>query len=163
MIRKAPGGREVKPHQDEAFWPPDYDYRSIAAWMPLHDVTVEMGAMQFVPRSHTSGVRRHRHDDDPRQNILTVDEPLDRDAFVACPLPRGGCTFHHPATVHATAVNATSRARLAFPMTVQALPVRRAETREMPWLDELLAAGGQRQTFYVADGEVLPLPAGSRS
>ena len=159
MIRKAPGGREVRPHQDEAFWPPDYDYQSIAAWLPLHDVDVEMGAMQFLPGSHLRGVLNHRHYDDPSQNLLTVDDVIDAAAFVACPLRAGGCTFHHPATVHQTSVNKTDRPRLAFPLTVQGIPVRRTTRRNTPWLDEFAEAlGGRRQTTYVADGKVLPLP-----
>ena len=158
MIRKAPGAAEVPPHQDEAFWPADFDYRSVAAWMPLHDVPVDMGAMQFLPGSHRDGVRHHRHYDHPLQSLLTVDPPVADDAFVACPLPAGGCTFHDPATVHRTAVNATGRPRLALPLTVQSVPIRRATRRETPWLDEHLAAGGREQTSYVADGRVLPLP-----
>jgi hypothetical protein len=160
MIRKAPGGREVRPHQDEAFWPPDYDYRNIAVWLPLHDVSLEMGAMQYVPGSHRRGLLKHRHYDDPSQNLLMVDEADDLLASVPCPLRKGGCTFHHPATVHQTAVNTTDRPRLAFPLTVQTTPVRRDSRRETPWLDEFAAAiGGRRQTTYLADGKVLHLPA----
>lgn len=159
MIRKAPGAPEVPPHQDQAFWPPDYDYASVAAWLPMHDVDGEMGAMQFVPGSHRDGVVPHRHYDDPMERLLTVAAPLDDAAFVACPLRKGGCTFHDPATVHRTGVNTTDRPRLAFPLTVQSAPVRRAVSRVMPWQDEFLAAGGQRQTSYVADAKVVPLPA----
>lgn len=158
MIRKAPGAREVPPHQDEAFWPPAFDYGSVAAWLPMHDVDVEMGAMQFVPGSHRQGVLPHRHYDDPMQRLLRVDAPIDAGAFVPCPLPKGGCTFHDPSTVHRTGVNTTDRPRLAFPLTVQTEPVRRAAEREMPWQDEHLAAGGQKQTAYVADGKVVQLP-----
>ena len=158
MIRKAPGAPEVPPHQDEAFWPSDYDYRSVAAWLPMHDVDVEMGAMQFLPGSHLDGVLPHRHYDDPMERLLRVATPLDDDAFVACPLRRGGCTFHDPATVHRTATNATDRPRLAFPLTVQTTPTRREVERKTPWFDEYFARGGQRQTSYVADAKVLQLP-----
>lgn len=158
MIRKAPGAPEVPPHQDEAFWPPELEYRSVAAWMPLHDVTVEMGAMQFLPGSHRGGVLPHRSYDDVLQRLLQVDAPLDLDAFVACPLRAGGATFHDPSTVHRTNGNATDRPRLAFPLTVQSPPIVRETPRATPWLDEFLAAGGQRQTSYVADAKVLPLP-----
>ena len=158
MIRKAPGAPEVPPHQDEAFWPPAFDYGSVAAWLPMHDVDVEMGAMQFLPGSHHGGVLPHRHYDDPLQRLLCVDAPLDAGAFVPCPLRRGGCTFHDPTTVHRTAGNATDRPRLAFPLTVQTEPVRRASERPMPWQDEYVAAGGQKQTAYIADGKVVRLP-----
>jgi hypothetical protein len=159
MIRKAPGAPEVPPHQDEAFWPPAFDYGSVAAWLPMHDVDVEMGAMQFLPGSHRGGVLPHRHYDEPLQRLLEVDAPLADDAFVRCPLRKGGCTFHDPATVHRTAVNSSDRPRLAFPLTVQTEPSRRIEARPMPWQDVYLAAGGQPQTAYIADAKVVPLPS----
>jgi hypothetical protein len=159
MIRKAPGAPEVPPHQDQAFWPPAFDYGSVAAWLPMHDVDIEMGAMQFLPGSHRDGVLPHRHYDDPMERLLLVDAPLDANAFVPCPLRKGGCTFHDPSTVHRTGVNTTDRPRLAFPLTVQTEPVRRAVERDMPWQDVYIAAGGQKQTAYVADGKVVPLPA----
>jgi ectoine hydroxylase-related dioxygenase (phytanoyl-CoA dioxygenase family) len=146
-------------HQDEAFWPAEYEYRSIAAWLPMHDVPVEMGAMQFIPGSHRGGVLRHRHEDDVAQGLLTLDEEVDLSTAVACPLKKGGCTFHHPSTLHYTAPNATDRPRLAYPLTVQGLPVRRPVPRPTPWMDEFYAVtGGKRQAHYVADGQVLPLP-----
>ena len=158
MIRKAPGAPEVPPHQDEAFWPPAFDYGSVAAWLPMHDVDVAMGAMQFVPGSHRDGVLPHRHYDDLLQRLLRVDAPIEEDAFVHCPLRTGGCTFHDPATVHQTWGNSTEQPRLAFPLTVQTEPARRATERPMPWQDEYLAAGGRKQTAYVADGKVVELP-----
>ncbi len=161
MIRKAPGAPEVPPHQDEAFWPPDLEYRSVAVWLPMHEVSVEMGCMQFVPGSHKRGVVTHRHYDHPSQNLLMVDESVDvdADAFVPCPLNKGGATFHHPSTIHRTGVNQTDRPRLAFPLTVQMHPTIRPTRRHTPWLDEFVAAvGGRRQETYVADAQVLPLP-----
>jgi ectoine hydroxylase-related dioxygenase (phytanoyl-CoA dioxygenase family) len=118
-----------------------------------------MGAMQFLPGSHLGGVLPHRHYDDPMERLLEISVPLEDDAFVACPLRRGGCTFHDPQTVHRTATNSTDRPRLAFPLTVQSDPIARATVRDTPWLEEYYAAGGQPQTAYVADGRVVPLPA----
>ncbi|MEY2425545.1 MAG: hypothetical protein QOI61_1117 [Actinomycetota bacterium] len=158
MIRKAPGGRNVPPHQDIAFWPPDYDYRNVNVWLPLHDCDVDMGTMQFRPRSHTNGCLPHHHYDHPSQNLLQLDNPDDLADPVPCPLTLGGCTFHDPATVHQTNPNATDRPRLAFPVTIQTVPERRAETRHTPWLDEFAEAVGVRQTTYTADGVELPLP-----
>jgi hypothetical protein len=161
MIRKAPGGRPVTWHQDQAFWPPELDYCAVNTWLPMHDVSVEMGAMQFIPGSHKRGVLRHRHEDKPALNLLTLDDDaVDLATAVACPLTKGGCTFHHPATLHHTAPNTTGEPRLAFPATFQTAPVVRETPARHPWMDEHRAAlGGARQTTYVADGKVLPLPA----
>jgi hypothetical protein len=158
MIRKAPGGREVLPHQDIAFWPPAYDFRTVNVWLPLHDCDVDMGTMQFRPRSHVDGCLPHHHYDHPSQNLLTLDDPDALEAPVACPLTMGGCTFHDPSTVHQTNVNTTTEPRLAFPITIQTMPVRRATRRSTPWLDEFNAAVGQEQTTWTYDGIEAPLP-----
>ena len=77
MIRKAPGGRAAAWHQDHAYWQPEFDYCALGVWLPMHDVTVEMGAMQFIPGSHKRGLLRHRHEDEPAQNVLCADIDVD--------------------------------------------------------------------------------------
>ena len=158
MIRKAPGGRAAAWHQDHAYWQPEFDYYALGVWMPMHDVSIEMGAMQFIPGSHKRGLLRHRQEDDPAENVLCVDETVDFSKAVACPLKMGGATFHHSETLHYTAPNTTDRPRLAFPMEFQIKPVRREIPEIMPWVDQHRAAvGGAKPPVYVADGKVIPL------
>lgn len=156
MIRKPPGGRAALWHQDHAYWQPELDYWALGVWLPMHDVTTEMGAMQFIPGSHKLGLLPHRHDDAPDKNVLTVVDPVDEARAVACPLLAGGATFHHSETLHYTAPNSTDRPRLAYPMEFQLAPVRRAAPRKMPWVDELRAASDTSgPLMYVADGEMI--------
>lgn len=158
MIQKEPGGRAATWHQDHAYWQPEFDYYALGVWMPMHDVSIEMGAMQFIPGSHKLGLLRHRQEDDPSENVLCVDEKVDFSKAVACPLKMGGATFHHSETLHYTAPNTTDRPRLAFPMEFQLAPVRRQTPEIMPWVDQHRAAvGGARPPVYVANGEVIPL------
>ncbi|HEY0649723.1 phytanoyl-CoA dioxygenase family protein [Phenylobacterium sp.] len=160
MIRKAPGGPAASWHQDHAYWQPEFDYCALGVWLPMHDVSVEMGAMQFIPGSHRRGLLPHRQEDDPSQNVLMVDERagVDLSTAVACPLKKGGCTFHHAETLHYTAPNTTDRPRLAFPMEFQLKPVRRAQPERMPWVDEHRAAiGGAGPTLYIHDGRITRL------
>ena len=158
MIRKAPGGRAAAWHQDHAYWQPEFDYYALGVWLPMHDVSVEMGAMQFIPGSHKRGLLRHRQADAPTENVLTVDEPVDFGAAVACPLKAGGCTFHHSETLHYTAPNTTNQPRLAFPMEFQLTPVRREIPIKMPWVDEHRAAVGKVSSpVHVADGKIYQL------
>jgi hypothetical protein len=154
MIRKPPGGRAVSWHQDRAYWQPELDYLALGVWLPLHDVTPEMGAMQFIPGSHRRGALPHRHEDDPAHNLLTVAEKVDAAQAVACPLKAGGATFHHAQTLHYTAPNTSQRPRLAFPIEFQLKPVRRAVPEVMPWVDEHRAAAGAPPLVYVADGKM---------
>ena len=155
MIQKKPGGRAASWHQDHAYWQPELDYCALGVWVPLHDVSVEMGAMQFIPGSHKRGLLVHRHEDAPVHNVLTVREPIDASRAVACPLKTGGATFHHSETLHYTAPNTTNQTRLAFPMEFQLAPVRRKEPERMPWVDEFRAATGPRPLIYVADGKMI--------
>ena len=102
----------------------------------------------------------HRQEDEPSQNVLTIQRGVEVDVSTAvpCPLKKGGATFHHSETLHYTAPNATDTPRLAFPMEFQLKPVRRERPVVMPWVDEHRAAvGGPRASLYVADGHISPL------
>jgi hypothetical protein len=158
MIQKKPGGRAASWHQDHAYWEPELEYHALGVWVPMHDVSVEMGAMQFIPGSHKRGLLKHRHEDEPLHNVLTVDEAVDVSKAVACPLRMGGATFHHSETLHYTSPNLTEQVRKAFPMEFQVAPRRRAVPEIMPWVDERRAVtGGARPLGYVADGKYLAL------
>jgi ectoine hydroxylase-related dioxygenase (phytanoyl-CoA dioxygenase family) len=157
MIRKAPGGAEAPWHQDEAFWEPELEYHALGCWLPLHDVTEEMGAMQFVPGSHRQGLFDHHPKGDPAMHVLTTD--ADTSGHVVCPLRKGGATFHDKDTLHHTATNGTDRARLAFPVEFQIAPRRRrGDIPVRPWVDEWRAiSGGTAPAEFPADGRLLPI------
>ena len=156
MIRKMPGGRAASWHQDHAYWEPELDYHALGVWMALQPVSVEMGAMQFLPGSHKRGLLVHRQEDKPEHNVLTVAGAIDESKAVACPLKQAGATFHHFETLHYTAPNRTSIPRLAFPMEFQVAPVKRERPLAMPWVDEHRATTDASRPFvYVADGKVL--------
>ena len=159
MIRKPAGGRSAPWHQDHAYWQPELDYHALGCWIPLHEVTVEMGAMQFIPGSHKRGLLQHHHADKPEHNLLEVSEEYASEQAVPCPLPCGGATFHHYDTLHYTAPNTTIHPRLAFPMEFQLDPVLRAEPLSMSWVDETRAAVGKGPLVYVRDGEVITIDA----
>lgn len=157
MIRKPARRSRAAPwHQDEAYWQPELDYHAVGAWLPLHDVTVERGAMQFIPGSHKGPLLPHDHVGDPIGNLLVAPD-ADATAAVACPLPAGGATFHHHRTLHYTAPNTTDRPRLAYPMEFQLPPRRRAEPRSTPWVDAFRQASGQGSgpPMYIADGKIV--------
>ena len=154
MIRKAPGGREAPWHQDEAYWETELAYHALGCWLPLHDVTIEMGAMQFVAGSHKRGVVHHDPlGGDVAMHLLVADTEIDPADVVACPLRKGGATFHHQRTLHFRATNRTDRPRLAFPTEFQVAPVRRDVPAERPWVDAWRAVGNPPTLVnYPADG-----------
>jgi len=158
MIQKKPGGPAASWHQDHAYWQPELSYKALGVWIPMHDVTVEMGAMQFIPGSHKWGLLPHRQQDLPIHNVLTVIDQPDMARAVPCPLKMGGATFHHSETLHYTAPNATNQTRMAFPMEFQIKPTVRPVPEIMPWVDEHRAVAGREAHFtYPADGKILPV------
>lgn len=161
MIRKPALRSKPAPwHQDEAYWEPELDYHAIAAWLPLHDVTVERGCMQFIPGSNKGDVLQHEYVGDPAGNLLIAPD-ADPSTAVPCELKKGACTFHHPRTLHYTAPNTTELARLAFPMEFQLPPRRRdvpADNR--PWvLTRREVTNGTLPDLYPADGKFVPITA----
>ena len=138
-------GGEVPPwHQDEAYAPPEVSYGQgggfgvVNSWMPLQDVSVESGCMQFVPwvDGRQPEVLPHHHiNHDPRIHGLELDDLGPTKRAVACPLPAGGATFHVMRTLHYSGPNLTSEPRRAFILKF-AVPGAAAPTEnppERPW------------------------------
>jgi len=157
MIRKPAHSTRPAPwHQDQAYWLPELDYHALGSWLPLHEVSVERGCMQFIPGSHKRGLRHHEFSGDPASNLLIV-EDVDASTAVPCPLPAGGVTFHHHLTLHYTAPNTTDLDRLAFPMEFQVLPWRREQPVDWSWAKTFRQATSftPDPLTVIADGKVV--------
>lgn len=138
LIFKPPGHPHDTPwHQDFAYTqrpfapagiPTPDEPQSLQFWVPLDDVDVETGCMQFVPGLHRHGSIEHivaSGDPDDEGRLLAIPDPesrLDLSTAVACPIPAGGCTLHHPFTPHYTGPN-TSADRLRRAYIVNLAPV----------------------------------------
>ena len=124
-------------HQDEAFRDPRFEYNELTVWVPLQDVRAENGCMRFIPRSHQTGILGH---DSPNHDVastaLECVGSFDKTAAVACPLPAGGCTIHHPRTLHGTGPNLSDRPRLAYIMVFSLPPKLTNKGRSFEWLDQ---------------------------
>jgi ectoine hydroxylase-related dioxygenase (phytanoyl-CoA dioxygenase family) len=136
ILKPARYGRETPWHQDEAYWDPNTRYRSLSIWLPLDPATVQSGCMQFIPGSHLSAVRRHRHiDDDPTVHGLVTDD-VDPSQAVACPIPVGGATFHHCRTLHYAGPNTTDQPRRAYILVLSSRLERCDTPDSRPWQQE---------------------------
>lgn len=115
VIAKAPGnGAPTAWHQDTAYAPGETFPATAHVWLALQDTTTDRGCMQFVPGSHLRPAVPHRRlGGDPSASALEAVAP-DLSGAVACPLPAGGVTVHHPATLHHTGPNQTDEPRLAW-------------------------------------------------
>lgn len=113
-IYKPPfNGRATAWHQDEAY---TLDPRLVTAhfWVPVQDVSVEMGCMQFIPGSHRERFRRHHRLEWLRHAHALETDDVDTTRAVACPLRAGDVTVHFPRTLHYTGPNLTAVPRLAW-------------------------------------------------
>lgn len=135
-ISKPPhNGAETPWHQDEAYWEPELEYRSLSIWIALQPVTIANGCMSFIPRAHHSGVVPHRHigNDPAVHGLEIVPGAADVSNPVACPLPTGGATVHGAQTLHYTGGNTTDTTRRAY-IIAGATPAHpRPQPRTFPW------------------------------
>jgi len=134
IYKPAFNGRATAWHQDEAY---TLDPHLVTAhfWVPMHDVSVERGCMQFIPGSHRERVAHHRLQHLRHAHALEA-EDVDVSRAVACPLRAGDVTVHMPRTLHYTGPNLTAMPRLAWSLEFgprRALPGRVAAKARLVW------------------------------
>ena len=113
-IYKPPfNGAATSWHQDEAY-ALERKYLSAHFWVPLQDVTRDMGCMEFIPGSHRGALGRHHRRDRLRDAHALELVDLDTSQAVACPIRAGDATVHFPRTVHYTGPNRTATPRMAW-------------------------------------------------
>ena len=137
ILKPARNGAPTPWHQDEAYWDPGLQYRSLSIWLPLQDTSIEMGCMWFVPGSNHGAVLPHRPiGGDPRVHGLELDPgaPVDLSKAVACPLKAGSVTIHSSRTLHYATGNTTDQPRRAWILSggAAAQPWD-GPPREFPW------------------------------
>lgn len=110
-LRKEPGGGITPWHQDQHYWPLDTD-NTITMWMPLVDVSPEMGTMRFASGSHLDGYLGDMpiSDDSEKQ----FEEYIQSRGYKIAPgvaMQPGDATFPYGWTLHGAPANATDRTR----------------------------------------------------
>lgn len=142
-------GAETPWHQDAAYWDPNYIHRKISVWVPLQEVTVENGCMQFVPKTDNEDIMIHQSiNNDPTIHGLELlpekHEEL-ADKAVPCPLPAGGASFHGGYAPHYAGPNFSDNPRRAIILVGELPPIERNEKMRFPWLEERQTARLQRK------------------
>jgi hypothetical protein len=123
IYKPAFNGRATAWHQDAAY---TLDPRLVTAhfWVPMYDVSVARGCMQFIPGSHRGPLRPHRRRGGSAEAHALEAEGVDPSLAVACPVASGGATAHLPRTLHYTGPNLTDEPRLAWILEFGVAPGR---------------------------------------
>ncbi len=136
IYKPAGHGAATPWHQDEAYWNPDLQYKSVSIWMPLQEATAENGCLWFMPGSHEWEVLPHQSiGGDVRIHGLEMVDLTPIQNPVCCPLPPGGCTIHRNRTAHYAGPNTSSLPRRALILGAGLAAHPYPGKRSFPWND----------------------------
>ncbi len=154
---KEAGGGHTPWHQDSVYWPID-GTRCVTMWMPLIDITPDMGAMSFCSRTNTAGsLGEAVISDDSDAHFAALVAELGHPVSTPVPMAAGDATFHGGWTVHNACANTSGPLRevmtviyFADGLTVRE-PENPAQQRDLDtWLPGLVPGD-------VAASEINPL------
>jgi ectoine hydroxylase-related dioxygenase (phytanoyl-CoA dioxygenase family) len=150
-ISKPPFAGAATPwHQDDAFHRKGSGVpESISIWMPLQDVTLENGCMQYIRGSNLGPLYPHRSPrNDPRIHGLETVSPPDLTNCIAVPVRAGDAVIHLSRTLHGAGVNTSDQPRRAYVLGFSVRAHRnRILMRDHPWNLEKQTAREQRALF----------------
>jgi ectoine hydroxylase-related dioxygenase (phytanoyl-CoA dioxygenase family) len=110
-LLKEPGGGPTPWHQDQYYWPVDTN-NTVTMWMPLIDITEEMGMLTFASGSHRAGLAGNIAISDDSE-VLLDQYVLDKRFKVSRPkfMKAGDATWHYGLTLHKAPGNNSQRMR----------------------------------------------------
>lgn len=137
-------------HQDDAFHRKGSGVpESISIWMPLQDVTLENGCMQYIRGSNLGPLYPHRSPrNDPRIHGLETVSLPDMTNCVAVPVRAGDAVIHLSRTLHSAGVNTSDQPRRAYVLGFSVRAHRdRILMRDYSWNLEKQTAREQRALY----------------
>ncbi|MDE0529411.1 MAG: phytanoyl-CoA dioxygenase family protein [Truepera sp.] len=113
---KEPGGSITHWHQDQYYWPLATD-KAVGLWMPLVDVSLDMGPIRYASGSHHEGFLGQYAISDTSQDIF--DRVIRDQGFPIWqePMKAGDALFHNAWILHGATSNRSSTMREAMIVT----------------------------------------------
>jgi ectoine hydroxylase-related dioxygenase (phytanoyl-CoA dioxygenase family) len=126
---KEPGGGPTPWHQDQYYWPLDTP-NTVTMWMPLVDISVEMGMLTFASSSHKRGTVLDQQisdesDSSYKRYIKENQYPVTRPAGMQA----GDATWHYGNTIHSAPGNDSEKMREVMTIIYMADGARITEPR----------------------------------
>lgn len=105
-------------HQERSFFPQNRNgLHSLVCWIPLTDVTVDMGAVQVCPKSHNEGLLRSKPMP-KKDSSYTTQIPVPEDAVkkyevIDVPMKAGDVLIFNMLLFHRSGFNSSSKVRFS--------------------------------------------------
>src|SRR5262249_9769202 len=120
------------------------------------DIDAKGSGLQFIPGSHLAGVLNHcSPSGDSGAHALQCQSDFDAGSAVSPSLPAGGCTIHHPRTLHYAGPNSSEHSRLAYILTFGTAPKPSSVVRSFPWLEKRQTDAQRRRRQWMWRGGLL--------
>ena len=124
---KEAGGGHTPWHQDQFYWPFESD-RTITMWMPLVDVSADIGTMTFAAGTHKLGyLGKFGISDESHAAFQALVEERGIELQTHGEAAAGDATFHAGWTLHRAAANPTGNLRSVMTVIYFADGLRAAE------------------------------------
>ena len=154
---KEPGGGPTPWHQDQYYWPID-TYNTVTMWMPLIDITVEMGMLTFASGSHKNGYGLGVEISDESEaafsdHIQKNGFPVTRAQFMNA----GDATWHYGYTIHNAPGNISDQMRPVMTIIYVADGARITEPKHQWQMDDHRVWLMSKPVGDVIESELNPL------
>ncbi|HVX26056.1 MAG TPA: phytanoyl-CoA dioxygenase family protein [Parafilimonas sp.] len=156
-LYKEPGGGPTPWHQDQYYWPVDTT-NTITMWMPLVDITIDMGMLTFASGSHKNGSVFNYEISDKSESEF--DRYVNENKFEisrATTMKAGDATWHYGFTIHNAPGNQSQTMREVMTIIYLADDARITTPKNKWQENDLKTWLDSKPVGSLADSELNPL------